>query len=122
MYNLVADVPRLRGGGHIRISVGDITLTEILRSKAPCNGCNRRSVIKRAYHALLRFKQNKEENELLKINILMVILGAVLAAIGLVGIIRDKAYYSIPFHLGLYLIGFFGIRLLILTGFVSWCL
>lgn len=68
------------------------------------------------------YNKTRGENEMLNINILMVILGAVLAAIGLVGIIRDKVYYSIPFHLGLYLIGFFGVRLLILAGFVSWWL
>lgn len=59
---------------------------------------------------------------MLSVNVCMVILGAVLAVIGLVGIIRSKAYYSIPFHLGLYMIGFFGVRLLILAGFVSWYL
>ena len=51
--------PALREGGfHIRLSAGVIIPpAESLRSKAPCDGCNRRSVIKRAYHALLRFKK-----------------------------------------------------------------
>ena len=34
---------------------------ETMRSKAPCDGCNRRGVIKRAYHALLRFKMRLEK-------------------------------------------------------------
>ncbi|MCI9625615.1 MAG: LPXTG cell wall anchor domain-containing protein [Clostridia bacterium] len=47
---------------------------------------------------------------MLNINILMVILGAVLAVIGLVGIIRKKEYYLIPFQMGFYMMGFFGAR------------
>lgn len=68
------------------------------------------------------YEKQGGKNEMLNINILMVILGAVLAVIGLVGIIRKKEYYLIPFQMGFYMMGFFGARFLILAGYISWWL
>ena len=38
-------------------SISGFQCAETLRSETPFGGCNRRIVIKRAYHALLRFKR-----------------------------------------------------------------
>ncbi len=59
-YNHGADVPRLyRRRVPYSLSVEELrSPTETLWSKAPCAGCNRRSLIKLAYQALLRFKKN----------------------------------------------------------------
>ena len=43
LYNHVADVPRLLGGGfHSDFQQENKSPTETLRSKTPCDGCNRR--------------------------------------------------------------------------------
>ncbi len=56
-YNHGADVPRLyrRRVPYSFSVVGLKSPTEKLWSKAPYAGCNRRSLIKPAYQALLRF-------------------------------------------------------------------
>ena len=48
--------PFFLGGFHIRLSAGAYNLTLKHEGANHCDGCNRRSMIKRAYHALLRFK------------------------------------------------------------------